>query len=102
MKGPIIYYDIGEMYGSDLSSTELAFELHNDILDQISLGFNVELDFQNVRSITNGWSRNAVGLIAREKGETFVKNHILLNNMSENVRESMLEGIEQTLVKEKL
>lgn len=95
MKGPLIYYEIKDMYGTDLSSTKLASELRKDILEQISLGFNVELDFKDVRSITNGWARNLIGAIAKEKGDDFVKNHILINNMSKNVRLSLLEGIEQ-------
>jgi len=35
MKGPLIYYDIKEMYGSDLSSTKLAAELRKSILEGI-------------------------------------------------------------------
>lgn len=97
MKGPLIYYEIKDMYGSDLSSTKKAFELHKSILEEISLGFNVELDFKDVRSITNGWARNVVGVIAKTKGEDFVKNHILISNMSKTVRKTMLEGIEDIL-----
>lgn len=98
MKGPLIYYEIKEMYGTDLSSTQLASELRKSILEEIGLGFNVELDFKDVRSITNGWARNVIGLIAKDKGEDFIKSHILINNMSKNVRKSMLEGIEQVLI----
>ena len=97
MKGPLIYYEIKDMYGTDLSSTKKAFELHKSILEEISLGFNVELDFKDVRSITNGWARNAIGIIAKTKGEDFVKKHILINNMSKSVRKTMLEGIEHIL-----
>ena len=97
MTGPIIYFPIREMYGTDLSSTKLAYELHKDILEQIDLGFNVELDFKDVRSITNGWARNVIGVIAKTKGKDFVKNHILINNMTKSVRKTMLEGIEDIL-----
>jgi len=86
------------MYGTDLSSTKLAYKLHKDVLEQIDLGFNVELDFKDVRSITNGWARNLIGLIAKEKGEDFVKNHILVNNMSKSVRQTMLDGVGDILV----
>lgn len=98
MKGPLIYYEIKDMYGSDLSSTKKAFELHKSILEEISLGFNVELDFKDIRSITNGWARNVIGVIAKTKGEDFVKNHILINNMSKSVRKTMLEGVGDILV----
>lgn len=98
MKGPLIYYEIKDMYGTDLSSTKLSNELRKSILEEISLGFNVELDFKDVRSITNGWARNLIGLIAKDKGEDFVKNHILINNMSKSVRKTMLEGIGDILV----
>jgi hypothetical protein len=97
MKGPLIYYDIKDMYGSDLSSTKLASELRQNILDEIDLGFNVEIDFKGVRSLSSGWTRNAFGVIVKEKGESFFKNHILLSNMSKGVRKSVLEGIAETL-----
>ena len=97
MKGPLVYYKIKDMYGTDLSSTKKASELRQSILEEMDLGFNVELDFKDVRSINNGWARNVIGVIAKTKGEDFVKNHILLSNMSNNVRANMLEGIEQML-----
>lgn len=97
MKGPLIYYEIKDMYGTDLSSTKLASELRHSILEDIGLGFNVELDFKNVRSITNGWARNVIGVINKEKGEDFIKNHILLTNMSKSVRETILEGTSEIL-----
>lgn len=97
MKGPLIYYEIKDMYGTDLSSTKLASDLRKSILDEIGLGFNVELDFEGVRSITNGWARNVLGVIAKQKGEDFIANHILINNMSKNVRKTMLEGIQEIL-----
>lgn len=98
MKGPLIYYEIKDMYGTDLSSTKLASELRQSVLEEISLGFNVELDFKDVRSVTNGWARNLIGPIAKDKGADFVKNHILINNMSKSVRKTMLEGIGDILV----
>ena len=98
MKGPLIYYDIKDMYGSDLSSTKLAAELRKSILEEIDLGFNIEVDFKGVRSLSNGWTRNAFGVIVKEKGEDFFKNHILLSNMTKGVKQSILEGIGEILV----
>jgi cell division GTPase FtsZ len=97
MKGPLIYYEIKHIYGSDLSSTKLATELKQNILGDIDLGFNVEVDFKDVRSITNGWGRNFIGKIAKDKGQDFVKNHIMLSNMNKNVRTNLLEGISDIL-----
>lgn len=97
MKGPLIYYEIKHMYGTDLSSTKLATELRKSVLEEIELGFNVEVDFAGVRSLSNGWTRNAFGVIVKEKGEDFFKNHILLSNMSKGVRTSILEGIGEIL-----
>lgn len=93
MKGPLIYYPIQEMYGTDLSSTKLSSELRKSILEEIDLGFNVELDFKDVRSITNGWARNLIGLIVKDKGEEFIKNHILIINIKKSVRTTLLKGI---------
>jgi cell division GTPase FtsZ len=97
MKGPLIYYEIKHMYGSDLSSTKLSTELCKSVLEDINLGFNVEIDFKDVRSITNGWGRNFLGKIAKDKGTDFVKNHIMLSNMNKNVRTNLLEGISDIL-----
>lgn len=97
MKGPLIYYEIKHMYGTDLSSTKLSTELKQSILDDIDLGFNVEIDFKDVRSITNGWGRNVIGKIAKDKGTDFVKQHIVLSNMNKNVQRNLLEGISDIL-----
>lgn len=97
MKGPLIYYEIKEMYGSDLSSTKKAAELRQSILQDIDLGFNVEVDFKDVRSLTNGWTRNALGVIVKNNGEQFFKDHILISNMSRGVKQSILEGIGEIL-----
>jgi hypothetical protein len=86
------------MYGSDLSSTKLAAELRQSILEEIDLGFNVEVDFKDVRSLSGGWVRNAFGLIVKNKGEDFFKNHILLTNMSKGVRKTILESIDEISV----
>jgi cell division GTPase FtsZ len=97
MKGPLIYYEIKHIYGTDLSSTKLSTELCKSVLEDINLGFNVEIDFKDVRSITNGWGRNFIGKIAKDKGTDFVKNHIMLSNMNKNVRTNLLEGISHIL-----
>ena len=97
MKGPLIYYEIKDTYGTDLSSTKLASELRQSVLDDLDLGFNVELDFKGVRSISRGWGRNLIGLIVKEKGYSFVKDHILLSNMSKSVRTTLLEGTEDAV-----
>jgi hypothetical protein len=97
MNGPLIYYEIKHMYGSDLSSTKLAAELRQSILDEIDLGFNVEVDFKNVRSLSSVWTRNAFGLIIKSKGEDFFNSHILLSNMSKSVKKSVLEEIGEIL-----
>jgi hypothetical protein len=98
MKGPLIYYDIKEMYGSDLNSKQSAVELKQSILEDTDLGFNVEIDFKDVHSLSRGWTRNVFGVIIKTKGETFFKNHILLSNMSKSVRKIVLEGVDETLV----
>ncbi|MFM6371089.1 MAG: STAS-like domain-containing protein, partial [Dolichospermum sp.] len=80
------------MFGTDLSSTKLATQLSKDIMGDLDLGFNVEVDFKGVRSVTNGWARNSFGTIVNKEGEEFFKSHILLCNMSKNVRTTILEG----------
>lgn len=98
MKGPLIYYEIQDLYGTDLSSTKLASELRTLILEDIDLGFNVEVDFAGVRSVSNGWARNALGLIVRDKGDKFFKDHILISNLNKSVRKSILEGVGEVVV----
>ena len=97
MKGPLIYYNIHETYGSDLSSTKLASELRTSILEDIELGFDVEVDFKGVRSISGGWARNSFGIIVRDNDEDFFKRHIKVVNANKNVRKTILEGIGEVL-----
>lgn len=93
MKGPVIYYEIKDMFGTDLSSTKLATQLNKDIMNDIDLGFNVEIDFKDVKSISNGWAKNAFGLIVKDKGDKFFKDHILISNLNKNIKISILEKI---------
>lgn len=98
MKGPLIYYSIKEWFGSDLSSTKLVSELRKSIEEDIELDFNIELDFDGVRSVTSGWARNLIGKLIKDNGEDYFKNHIILANMNKNVKTSILEGIEQVIL----
>ena len=98
MKGPLIYYELKDMYGTDLSSTKLATELQESILEEIDLGFNVEVDFKGVRSVSNGWVRNSLGLIVQDKGDKFFKEHILISNLDKSIRKNILKGIGLALI----
>lgn len=98
MKGPLIYYSIKEWFGTDLSSTKLVSELRKSIEEDIELDFNIELDFDGVRSVTSGWARNLIGKLIKDNGEDYFKNHIILANMNKNVKTSILEGIEQVIL----
>jgi hypothetical protein len=84
------------MYGTDLSSTKLSSELRESMLEEILLGFNVEIDFKDVRSVTNGWARNAFGVIVKKHGEEFFKDHVFITNINDYVMQSVLEGILET------
>lgn len=97
MKGPLIYYEIKNMYGTDLSSTKLATELRKNVEEDIELNFNVEIDFKGVRSVTNGWARNLIGKFIKDNGIDTFKDHVLLTNMNKNVKTNILEGIEQLI-----
>lgn len=97
MKGPLIYYELKDMYGTDLSSTKLATELRKSILEEIDLGFNVEVDFKGVRTITLAWTKNAFGLIVQDKGEKFFKDHILISNLDKSLKKSILKGVGQVV-----
>lgn len=97
MKGPVIYYPIQEMYGTDLSSTKKANELRESMLEEIGVGLNVEIDMKDVRSITNGWANKAFGVIVKEEGEEFFKNHIRIINMNKRIKTTLVEGIGQML-----
>lgn len=98
MKGPVIYYPIQEMYGTDLSSTKKANELRENMLEEINVGLNIEVDMKDVRSITNGWANKSFGIIIKDNGEDFFKNHIRIINMNKNVKKTLVEGIGEVLV----
>lgn len=98
MSEPIIYYPIKEIYGTDLSSTKLAYQFYQDILEEIDLGFNIEIDLKGVRSLSVGWIRNAFGIMIKDHGEEFFKNHIKIINANKNIRDSILESIKEVLI----
>lgn len=95
MKGPVIYYPIQEMYGTNLSSTKVANDLRISILEEISVGLNIEIDMKDVRSITNGWSKKAFGIIVKNNGEEFFNSHIRIINMNKSVKKTLIEDIGQ-------
>lgn len=90
MKGPLIYYEIQDLYGTDLSSTKLASELRTLILEDIDLGFNVEIDFKGVRTVSKGWIKNAFGNIITSKSKDFFHKHILLSNTDKLFKKQVL------------
>jgi hypothetical protein len=98
MSEPIIYYSIKEIYGTDLSSTKLAYQFYQDILEEIDLGFNIEIDFKDVRSLSPGWIRNAFGIMIKNHGEEFFKNHIKIINANKNIKEPILKSIKEVLI----
>lgn len=93
MNGPVIYYPIKEMYGTDLSSTKLSFELYNSIIEDLDLGMKIEIDFKNVRSVSCGWLRNCIGLIVKNKGEKFFRDNIRIINMNKNIKLNLAEVV---------
>ena len=97
MKGPLIYYEIQHMYGANLSNTKLANELRKSILEDISLGFNVEIDFKNVVSVSKVWAKNLIGSIIKDKSEDFIKNHISFINMNKNVKAKIIGYFNETI-----
>lgn len=91
----IFCYKIKDLYGTDLSSTKLGLDLCKSMIEHIDLGYSIEVDFEDVRTVTNGWSRNAFGIIVKNNGEKYFKDNIKLINISENVQQSILEGISE-------
>ncbi len=90
MKGPLIYYELKYIYGTNLSDTKLATELRQNILEEIDLGFNVEIDFEGIHSVSRGWTQNVFGVIIKNNGEEFFKKHILLSNTNNLFKKQML------------
>jgi hypothetical protein len=97
MKGPLIYYELKDMYGTNLSDSKLATELRKSVLEEIDLGFNVEIDFDGVDSISKNWAKNAFGTIVKQKGGDFFKNHILLTNLNKKNMTVILKEIKEIL-----
>ena len=92
MKGPVIYYPIAEMYGTDLGGVKSAKELRESILEDIDAGLKVELDFKDVRTTGAAWVRNSLGVIVKDNGEEFFRANIRLINYNQ-VRKFILKGI---------
>lgn len=92
MKGPVIYYPIAEMFGTDIGGVKSAKEFRESILEDIDAGLKVELDFQDVRTVGSAWIRNCLGKIVTDKGnEFFIDNIRVINH--EKIRKQLLKVI---------
>lgn len=89
MKGPLIYYEIQNMYGADLSDSKSAKDLRSQILEDIDLGFNVEVDFKDINKFSNNWFKNALGIIIKDKGSEFFNNHIIITNANNSIKREL-------------
>jgi len=85
MKGPSIYYEIDHMYGSILNNIRTSAELKTSILEDIDLGFSIEIDFKNVNTMSKQWARICFGSIIKEKGESFFRDNILISNANQKI-----------------
>lgn len=86
---------LAKVYGTDLSGIQLSSEFRRTIVQFIDNGYNVEVNFEGVRTVTNGWTRNVFGILIHEKGDNYFMKHIKLSNMSDYIRITVLEGISE-------
>jgi hypothetical protein len=95
MKSSLIYYPIEETYGKNLSDPRLAIELRQNILEEIDLGFDIEIDFKDVDIATNEWCGDIFGFIVKNKGKDFLNKHISIINANKNIHKCILNNINQ-------
>jgi hypothetical protein len=96
MKSSLIYYPIEETYGKNLSDPKLAIELRQNILEEIDLGFDIEIDFKDVIIATNEWCNDIFGFIVKNKGKNFLNKHISIINANKNIDKSISKHYNHT------
>lgn len=82
MKGPVIYYPIQEMYGSNLSNKASSCELKDSIIEDFKCEMNVEIDFKDVNTATNVWLKKALEPIIKDNS---LRSHISFINMTKSI-----------------
>lgn len=87
------YLDVGGVFGSDLSSRTTAVGVRRRIEERVKDGHEYHLCFRNVRSISSGFVDESLAVLVESYGTAWFRQHIRISNMSEVIRQIVLEAI---------
>lgn len=87
------YLDVGGVYGTDLSCRTTAVAIRRRVEERIKNGQTYLLCFRNVRSISSGFADELLAVLVETHGTAWFRQHVKISNMSEIIRQIVLEAI---------
>lgn len=89
---------IVKICGTDVSSRSRASELRRKITSLVSdTQSQVELNFRGVRTVSNSFADELFGVLARDNGNAWFRAWIVITNLDEFPRETIVESINNRL-----
>lgn len=90
-------FDLSTELGTDLSSRRVAGEFRERLLAAIGPSEDdvCVLDLDRVRSVSHSFADELFAVLIETHGESWFKSHLQLQNLSPDVRETILEAIQQ-------
>ncbi|MEE8451044.1 MAG: STAS-like domain-containing protein [Thermoguttaceae bacterium] len=81
--------------GTDLSSRARAASIRVRVLKSIDSGQTIiTIDLSGIRSLSESFADELFAVLAKTKGDAWFREHLRLNNASNDVRYSILEAID--------
>ena len=89
-----ISISLKDRLGTDVSSRARAASLRSAVVGLIDAGrTHVTIDLDGVCSISESFADELFGVLTTSKGEVWFKKHIVLVNLSDDLRYSILSAI---------
>ena len=89
----MITIKIVESFGRDISSRKRAAQLRQTVCTSPA----VELDFTDVRTISDSFADELFGVLVQEQGEVWFRKHVTVLNINPHVRQTVLETVADRL-----
>jgi len=89
---------IAEEFGTDLSSRQRASELRVQIVNRLRGDISpFVIDLRDIRMVSHSFADELFAVIVAELGIDWFRENIHIENLSPNVRQTILEAIQERL-----
>jgi hypothetical protein len=93
-----ITISLREKLGTDLSSRRRAAGFRNEIISLIQIGrTTVTLNLDGVCTVSESFADELFGILVKQNGEDWFREHIVLQATSPDVRYSILSAVERRI-----